>query len=34
MTDVDVFKDLPGYTAILRAVLKNQIQFLVSTVKS
>ena len=32
MAEIDVFKELPGYTAILRAVLKNQIQFLVSTV--
>ena len=28
---LDVFKDIPGYKAILKAVLKNQIQMLVST---
>ena len=30
MADVEVFKEIPGYKAILKAVLKNQIQFLVS----
>ena len=28
-SDLDVFKDIPGYRAILKAVLKNQIQILV-----
>ena len=30
MADVEIFKDIPGYKAILKAVLKKQIQFLVS----
>ena len=30
MADVEVFKEIPGYKAILKAVLKNQIQFLVN----
>ena len=29
-SDLDVFKDIPGYRAILKAVLKNQIQILVN----
>ena len=28
--ELDVYKDIPGYRAILKAVLKNQIQLLVS----
>ena len=32
MADVEIFKDIPGYKAILKAVLKKQIQFLVSAV--
>lgn len=29
-SDLDVLKDIPGYKAILKSVLKSQIQLLVS----
>ena len=29
LQDLDVLKEIPGYTAILKAVLKSQIQMLV-----
>jgi hypothetical protein len=32
--DLDVIKDIPGYKVILKAVVKNQIQQLVSSVYS
>ena len=28
-SELDVFKDIPGYKAIMKAVLRNQIQMLV-----
>ena len=30
VTDIEVLKDIPGYKAIMKAVLKTQIQMLVS----
>ena len=30
LQDLDVLKEIPGYTVILKAVLKSQIQMLVS----
>ena len=30
-SDIEVIKDIPGYKVILKAVLKSQIQQLVST---
>ena len=33
LQDLDVLKEIPGYPAILKAVLKTQIQMLVSILK-
>jgi len=30
-SELDVFKDIPGYKAILKSILKSQIQLLVNT---
>jgi len=30
MMDLEVLKEIPGYRAILKSVLKSQIQFLVN----
>ena len=32
LQDLDVLKEIPGYTAILKAVLKSQIQMLVGII--